>query len=118
MTLALTLIFVAPGAIYEIWRRTSRRSLCPACARDALIPVDTPVALALLESTRPYRHRSGAPTPAPDVRLERIEQAIDAIAVEVERVGEAQRYSARLLAERGTPRAAGEPRDKRTATPT
>ena len=33
-------------------------------------------------------------------RLERIEQAVDAVAVEVERVSEAQRYSARLLTER------------------
>ena len=34
-------------------------------------------------------------------RLERMEQAIDAIAVEVERIAEAQRFSAKLLAERG-----------------
>ena len=39
---------------------------------------------------------------APDVplRLERIEQAVDAMAVEMERVSESQRYSARLLTER------------------
>src|SRR5438105_3174778 len=33
-------------------------------------------------------------------RLDRIEQAIETMAVEVERVSEAQRYSARLLTER------------------
>jgi hypothetical protein len=33
-------------------------------------------------------------------RFERIEQAIDAVAVEVERVGEAQRFQSALLAER------------------
>jgi hypothetical protein len=33
-------------------------------------------------------------------RLERIEQAVDAIAVEVERMSESQRFTARLLAER------------------
>ena len=33
-------------------------------------------------------------------RMERIEQAIDAIAVEVERVSEAQRFTTRLLSER------------------
>lgn len=32
-------------------------------------------------------------------RLERLEQAVDAIAIEVERVGEAQRYQARVLSE-------------------
>ena len=32
-------------------------------------------------------------------RLERIEQAVEAVAIEVERVAEAQRFSAKLLAE-------------------
>jgi len=36
---------------------------------------------------------------ATDERLARIEQAVDSIAVEVERISEAQRFSARLLAE-------------------
>ena len=36
-----------------------------------------------------------------DARLEQLQQSIDAIAVEVERIAEAQRFSARLLAERG-----------------
>jgi hypothetical protein len=34
-----------------------------------------------------------------DARLERIEEAVDAIAIEIERVSEAQRFSARLLSE-------------------
>ena len=34
-------------------------------------------------------------------RLERIEQAMDAIAIEVERVSEGQRFVTRLLSERG-----------------
>lgn len=51
-------------------------------------------------------------------RLERIEQAVEAVAIEVERIAEAQRFSAKLLADqralpRGEPalgsRAAGEP---------
>jgi hypothetical protein len=33
-------------------------------------------------------------------RMERIEQALDSIAVEVERISENQRYTTRLLAER------------------
>jgi hypothetical protein len=40
------------------------------------------------------------PSPELTNRLDRIEQAVEAIAVEVERVSEAQRYSARLLTER------------------
>ncbi len=41
------------------------------------------------------------PPASPDVtsRLERIEQAVEAVAIEVERIAEAQRYSAKLLAE-------------------
>lgn len=34
-------------------------------------------------------------------RLERIEQAIDAMATEVERIGEGQRFTTKLLSERG-----------------
>lgn len=35
-----------------------------------------------------------------DSRLDRIEQSLDSVAVEIERVSEAQRFSARMLAER------------------
>jgi hypothetical protein len=46
---------------------------------------------------------------APDVRFDRIEQAIDAIAIEVERVAESQRYAARLLSNKGgAPDSAGD----------
>jgi predicted transposase YdaD len=38
-----------------------------------------------------------------DGRLEQLQQSVDAIAVEVERIAEAQRFSAKLLAERGDP---------------
>ncbi|HVZ78899.1 MAG TPA: hypothetical protein VG818_13035 [Gemmatimonadaceae bacterium] len=34
-------------------------------------------------------------------RIARIEQAVDAIAIEVERIAEGQRFTTRLLAERG-----------------
>ena len=36
-------------------------------------------------------------------RLERMEQAIDSIAVEVERISEGQRFTTKLLAERTSP---------------
>ena len=54
-----------------------------------------------------HRPRPGAPPAAPapssveqDERLRRIEAVVETMAVEVERVSEAQRYSARLLTER------------------
>ena len=40
-------------------------------------------------------------------RLERIEHAIDAMAVEVERIAEGQRFTTKLLSERSTARAGG-----------
>ena len=36
----------------------------------------------------------------PDPRLERMEQAIEAIALEIERISEAQRFTTRLLSDR------------------
>jgi len=44
---------------------------------------------------------------ANDPRLERMEQAIDAIAIEVERIAEAQRFQTRLLSERAHDRVLG-----------
>ena len=41
-------------------------------------------------------------------RLTHLEQSVDAVAIEVERIGEGQRFMTRLFTERGTPRAAGE----------
>jgi hypothetical protein len=38
--------------------------------------------------------------PEESPRLQRIEQAIESIAVEVERIGEAQRFTTKLLADR------------------
>ncbi len=44
-------------------------------------------------------------TTATEARLERIEQAMDAIAIEVERISENQRFTTKLLSERaGIPR--------------
>jgi hypothetical protein len=42
-----------------------------------------------------------------EARMARLEQAVDSIALEVERISEGQRFTTKLLAERGTDRAAG-----------
>ena len=44
------------------------------------------------------------PSSMNDHRLERIEQAIDAMAVEVERIAEGQRFVTKLLSDRGQER--------------
>ena len=49
------------------------------------------------------KHMKG--TGEQNLQLEQLQQSVDAIAVEVERIAEAQRFSARLLAERAEPAA-------------
>ena len=46
------------------------------------------------------RGRRLPPPVQQDERLEHLQQSVDAIAVEVERIAEAQRFSAKLLAEK------------------
>ena len=57
----------------------------------------TVLSLARMKMRMAERNRT---SPHVEERLERIEQAVDAIALEVERVAESQRFTTRLLAER------------------
>jgi hypothetical protein len=64
--------------------------------------------------TKAWINRSGS-SPAADKRLQgiedrltRIEQAIDTIAVETERISEGQRFTTKLLADRGGARVGNE----------
>ena len=97
ITAALTLFVVLPGVCYWAWRRSMARSACPACLQSGLLPTDTPFGFALVEKAQQHRRDAKVAGLAPDSRLERIEQAVDAIAVEVERVAETQRYAAKML---------------------
>lgn len=67
--------------------------------------------LSIAVARRIWRRGSAAPTVAvpPELsdRFTRLEQAVDAIAVEVERVGEGQRFISRQFAEQGSVRALG-----------
>ncbi|HEU4564180.1 MAG TPA: hypothetical protein VFS05_06020 [Gemmatimonadaceae bacterium] len=67
----------------------------------AAIAIGVPIARAF--GRRMDRQTLAPPVP-PDVvlRLERIEQAVDSIAVEVERISEGQRFTTKLLSERST----------------
>jgi hypothetical protein len=50
----------------------------------------------------PWRHRQDLPrAQVPDARLDYLQQSVDAVALEVERLGEAQRFSDKLRADRG-----------------
>ncbi|HEU4584891.1 MAG TPA: hypothetical protein VFR95_04030 [Gemmatimonadaceae bacterium] len=65
----------------------------------AVIVVGSPLARAY---ARKVSNQSVPPAIPPEVqqRLEHMEQAIDSIAVEVERISEGQRFTTKLLAER------------------
>jgi len=65
----------------------------------AIIALGIPIIRAI---TRRWDRGPQLPPPtSPDVtaRLERIEQAVEAVAIEVERIAEAQRFAAKLMAE-------------------
>jgi hypothetical protein len=57
---------------------------------------------------RARRHAAPAVAPADDQRMERLEHAVDAIALEVERISEGQRFLTRLHTERPAEHALGE----------
>jgi hypothetical protein len=58
-----------------------------------------------------------SPARVTDARLNELVQAVDAIALEVERISEAQRFTARLLAERTAPQPPLGRRDAGVITP-
>lgn len=64
-----------------------------------IITIGLPIARAY---ARRIETDSGRPAIPPDVtaRLERMENAIDSIAVEVERISEGQRFTTKLLSDR------------------
>ena len=47
------------------------------------------------------RRQDPAPAQLADARIEYLQQSVDAVALEVERIGEAQRFNDKLRAERG-----------------
>ena len=66
----------------------------------AVTAIGVPIARAWAK--RLERGPAPGPSISPDVqaRLERMEQALDSIAIEVERISEGQRFTTKLLAER------------------
>lgn len=66
------------------------------------------IPLVLVQARKLWKRDSAAQmalSPSTDHRLDRIEQAIDAMAVEVERVAESQRFVTKLLSDRANERA-------------
>ena len=73
-------VVLAVLGVYAAWRLT------PRPGRDALADA----------STEPRQLST-------DARLEQLQQSMDAVAVEVERIGEAQRYTAKAQTKQGEP---------------
>jgi len=69
----------------------------------AVIAIGLPIARAIARRSDRRNVNSGGDADT-RARLERIEQAVDAIAVEVERISEGQRFTTKIMAElRGLP---------------
>jgi hypothetical protein len=69
------------------------------CTAGAII-IKTIASAVLRMQELKYRTGSGLLDGADDARLRRIEHAVEAIAVEVERISENQRFTTKLLSER------------------
>jgi hypothetical protein len=91
-----------------------------------IVPIVFAIPAIVLLARMSYRHKErmatlqAGPERQPDIeaRLERIEQAVDTIAIEMERIGEGQRFVTKLLAERPSPQQLAEAKaQQRTITP-
>jgi hypothetical protein len=67
-----------------------------------VLSIGVPLVLGLIKRWERQASRPQMPSDA-SARLERIEQAIDAMSIEVERISESQRFVARLMSERAEP---------------
>jgi hypothetical protein len=74
-----------------------------------VILIGYPIARAFAKRVE-QQDRSPAIPPDVTARLERMEQAIDSIAVEVERISEGQRFTTKLLSDRSSGTALDAPR--------
>ncbi len=82
--------------------------LVPLGGMFMIVAIVLGIPMVRLMSKRMDARLSGGP-PSSDTtaRLERIEHAIDAMAVEVERIAEGQRFTTKLLSERSGDRIGG-----------
>jgi len=102
------------GALRKYFKRTpdktfSESVMAPEVANFAVVAVIVVVLIASLSGIT-VRLVRALSTKAPgrdmpnvlqmEARFDQLQQSVDAIAVEVERIAEAQRFSAKLLAER------------------
>ncbi|MEO7963449.1 MAG: hypothetical protein ABIT38_06005 [Gemmatimonadaceae bacterium] len=119
VALVLAIPFVIPGVAYAVWRYTMKRTVCPTCGHAQLIPASSPLArtwrsAGWIGTQRPAE--ASPSTTSPDIRIDRIEQAIDAIAGEVDRIVQQQQRAVASIRNEREPTALL--RDRGPVTPT
>src|SRR5678815_4539339 len=86
--------------LLEQWSRKMEQDIVPLgfFAMVTIVAIGTPLVRGLVKR---WERNDATPAIPSDVsaRLERMEQAVDAIAVEVERISEGQRFTTKLLSE-------------------
>lgn len=93
------IVLVPPRSSLRSGNRTDDAERGAALAATVLIPIGVIFMWRALRRRRRGGRREVEMTAEQDSRFERLEQAVDAIALEIERVGESQRYQAKLLTE-------------------
>lgn len=93
-----TMVLVPPRT-FSSGRRSDDAERGAAMAATILIPIGAIYMWRAFRRRRRGGRRAVEVSAEQDSRFERLEQAVDAIALEIERVGEAQRYQAKLLTE-------------------
>jgi len=109
---AVSLIVNGAGAWYAlVLHRETMHGLSHLAAfalTAYLIAIFRPRGTRHVDDSRTGSGERLQPTSPEEGRMEQLQQSVDAIAVEVERIGEAQRFNAKLAAQQG--QGTGEPR--------
>lgn len=92
-------ITLVPPRSFNTDNRTDDAERGAALAAVILIPIGAIYMLRAFRRRRRGGRREVEVNNEHEARFDRLEQAVDAIALEIERVGEAQRYQAKLLTE-------------------
>ncbi|HEX7940448.1 MAG TPA: hypothetical protein VF488_01510 [Gemmatimonadaceae bacterium] len=103
---AVSVIVNAGGAVYALLRQEWMHGGTHAALLALtlyLVVLLRPGARRTFPDTAALDDEPLQPASLGDARMEQLQQSVDAIAIEVERIGEAQRFNAKLAAKQGDP---------------
>jgi hypothetical protein len=101
---AVSVIINGAGAVYALLNREWMHGGAHVAAFAItvyLVQIFRPRADRTIDDSAWVDDEGVEPGSAGDARMEQLQQSVDAIAVEVERIGEAQRWSAKMAAKQG-----------------